>query len=71
MEGKLENDLDFDIKPTERHQYIHYSYSHPRHNKRSIVDSQTLRISKIISHLADFTKHILNCGFLNAVILMI
>ena len=37
---KLETDLH--IKPTDRHQYLHYSSSHPGHTKRSIVYEQTL-----------------------------
>ena len=39
-QGKLETDLH--IKPTDRHQYLHYSPSHPGHTKRSIVYDQTL-----------------------------
>ena len=39
-QGKLESDLH--IKPTDRHQYLHYSSSHPGHTKRSIVYEQTL-----------------------------
>ena len=35
---KLETDLQ--IKPTDRHQYLHYSSSHPGHTNRSIVYSQ-------------------------------
>ena len=39
-QGKLETDLH--IKPRDRHQYLHYSSSHPGHTKRSIVYEQTL-----------------------------
>ena len=54
-QGKLETDLH--IKPTDRHQYLHYSSSHPGHTKRSIVYSQTLRVARVCSHEADFRKH--------------
>ena len=33
------------VKPTDRHQYWHYSSSNPEHTRRSIVFSQTLRVS--------------------------
>ena len=39
-ETKLYTDLY--IKPTDRHQYLHYSSSHPDHTKKSIIYSQTL-----------------------------
>ena len=42
LDGQLETDLY--IKPTDRHQYLHYSSSHPEHTKRSIVFSQGLRV---------------------------
>ena len=51
---KLETDLH--INPSRRHQYLHYSSSHPGHVKRSIVYSQTLRFSRVSSHEADFRK---------------
>ena len=54
-QGKLETDLQ--IKPTDRHQYLHYSPSHSGHTKRSIVYCQTLRVSRICYHEADFRKH--------------
>ena len=54
-QGKLET--DFHIKHTNRHQYLHYSSSHPGHTKQSIVYSQTLRVARICSHEADFRKH--------------
>ena len=34
-DNKVSNDLY--IKPTDRHQYLHYSSSHPDHIKKSIV----------------------------------
>ena len=45
--GRLESTVH--VKPTDRHQYLHYSSSHPEHTKRSIVFSQTLRVSRICS----------------------
>ena len=45
--GRLESTVR--VKPTDRHQYFHYSSSHPEHTKRSIVFSQTLRVSRICS----------------------
>ena len=42
------------VKPTDKHQYLHYSSAHPDHTKRSIVFSQTLRISRLCSREEDF-----------------
>ena len=39
-EGKISTDLY--IKSTDRHQYLHFTSSHPNHTKRSIVYSQGL-----------------------------
>ena len=44
-ENKLYTDLY--IKPTGRHQYLHYSSSHPDHTKKSIIYSQTLTLSRL------------------------
>ena len=46
-EGKLQTSLY--VKPTDRHQYLHLRSSHPKHTKRSIVYSQTLRVSRACS----------------------
>ena len=35
VEGKLMTSLF--VKPTDRHQYLHYSSGHPEHTKRSII----------------------------------
>ena len=46
------------IKPTDRHQYLHSTSSHPNHIKRFIIYSQALRVSRICSRESDFRKHI-------------
>ena len=53
--GRLESTVH--VKLTDRHQYLHYSSSHPEHTKRSIVFSQTLHVSRICSHEKDFRDH--------------
>ena len=53
--GRLESTVH--VKPTDRHQYLHYSSSHPQHTKRSILFSQTLRDSRICSSEKDFQDH--------------
>ena len=45
IDGKLENDLY--IKTTDCHQYLHFLPSYPKHTKRSIVYSQTLRVNRL------------------------
>ena len=54
LNNKLSTDLY--IKPTDRHQYLHYSSSHPDHTKKSIVYSQTLRLNRVCSVEADFVR---------------
>ena len=51
-EGKISTDLC--IKSTDRHQYLHFTLSHPNHTKRSIVYSQGLRVKRICSEKEDF-----------------
>ena len=46
------------IMPTGRHQYLHFTSSHPNHTKRFIVYSPALRVSRICSRKCDFHKHI-------------
>ena len=55
--GRLESTVH--VKPADRHQYLHYSSSHPGHTKRSIVFSQTLHVSRICSREKDFRDHCL------------
>ena len=50
-DGKI---TDLHVKPTDRHQYLHFSSAHPNHTKRSVVFSQTLRISRLCSNESDF-----------------
>ena len=45
------------VKPTDRHQYLDYSWSHPNHIKPSIVYSQTVRTRGLCSLESDFLKH--------------
>ena len=45
------------VKPTDRHQYLHYLSAHPYHTKKSVVFSQTLRISRLCSSGKDFENH--------------
>ena len=54
-EAKISTDLY--IKSTDRHQYLHFTSSHPNHTKRSIVYSQGLRVKRICSEKEDFLKH--------------
>ena len=44
------------VKPTDTHQYLEYTSSHPEHTKKSIVYSQTLRLRRICSFETDFLK---------------
>ena len=55
--GRLESTVH--LKPTDRHQYLHYSSSHLEHTKRPIVFRQTLRVSRICSHEKYFQDHCL------------
>ena len=60
--NKLSTDLY--IKSTDRHQYLYYTSSHPEHTKKSVVDNQALRLSRICSEESDFEKHLKwNHGF--------
>ena len=48
---------DVYVKPTDRHQYLHYFSAYPYHTKKSVVFSQTLRISRLCSSGKDFGNH--------------
>ena len=45
------------MKPTDRHQHLHFSSAHPNHTKRSVVFSQTLHISRLCSNESDFERN--------------
>ena len=61
--GKIETDLF--CKPTDKHQSLLHSSSHPYHTKRSVPYSQALRLRRICStdefYEHDYEK---NCGSL-------
>ena len=54
VHGKLITSLL--VKPTDQHQYLHYSSSHPEHTKRSMIYSQTLRLKRLCSLEKDFKE---------------
>ena len=54
-DGKVATDLN--VKPTDRHQYLHFSSAYPNHDKHSVVFSQTLRISRLCSSESDFERN--------------
>ena len=43
--NKLTTDLH--TKSADKHQYLHYTFAHPSHTKRSIIYIQALRMSRI------------------------
>ena len=53
--GKLQTSLY--VKPTDCHQYLHFQSSHPKHTKKSIVYSQTLRVSRACSQEEDYKNY--------------
>ena len=55
-DGNISTDVY--VKPTDRHQFLHYTLSHPDHTKCSIVFSQAMRVSRIYSEKSDFLKHL-------------
>ena len=54
-DGKLTTDLH--VKPTDLHQYLHFSSAHPNHTKYSVVFSQTLRMCRLRSNESDFDRN--------------
>ena len=57
VQGKLITSLF--VKPTDRHQHVHYSSDHPEHTKQSIIYSQTLRLKRLVSLEKDFKEKLL------------
>ena len=49
--------MDLYSKPTDSHNYLLYSSSHPRSCRDSIPYSQFLRIRRICSKISDYDKH--------------
>ena len=58
LDAKISTDLL--VKSTDRHQFLHYTSSHPEYTKCSIVFSQALRVSRICSYNSDFVRHLGN-----------
>lgn len=61
---------DLYIKPTDSHNYLHYSSCHPLHTKNSLSYSQLIHIKRICTRSADFEMrssklidHFLNRGY--------
>lgn len=50
--GKIATDLH--EKPTDRHQYLHFSLGHPNHAKCFVIFSQTLCMSRLGYNESDF-----------------
>ena len=48
---------DLHIKGTDCHQYLEYTSSHPEHTKKSIIYSQTARLSRLLSFEQEFKGH--------------
>ena len=53
--GKLHTFLY--VKPADCHQYLHFQSSHPKHTKKAIVFSQTLRVSRACSQEEDYKNY--------------
>ena len=56
---------DLYVKSTDRHQYLYYLSAHTNHTKRSVVFSQTLRISRLCSYEENFRKHKAKYGIMD------
>ena len=59
LKGSVKNSkiiTDLYVKCTDRHQYLYFLPPHPYHTKRSVVFSQTLRISRLCSYEENFIK---------------
>jgi hypothetical protein len=44
-------------KPTDSHNYLHFTSAHPLHCKTSLPYSQFLRVRRICSNITDYDKH--------------
>ena len=53
----MEKFIDLHLIPTDRHQFLHFSPAHPNYTKRSVVFSQSLRISRLRSKESDFERN--------------
>ena len=53
-DGRLETDLF--VKPTDSHQYLHFSSCHPKAWKEGIPFAQAMRLRRICSQQCDFEK---------------
>ena len=56
--SKAKISSDIYVKDINRHQYLHYASSYPKHTKQYIVYSQALRVKRICSEDKDFEQHI-------------
>ena len=54
IDGKLKTDLF--VKPTDTHQFLDPTSSHPYHCKKGIPYSQALRLNRICSDNANFDE---------------
>jgi hypothetical protein len=54
-DGTLKTNLY--CKPTDSHNYLHYSSAHPKHCKTSLPYSQFLRVRRICSNISDYDKN--------------
>ena len=46
------------VKLIDKHQYFHFTSSHPNYTNHSVVSSQALRVISICASESDFRKHI-------------
>ena len=53
----MEKFIDLHLIPTDRHQFLHFSPAHPNYTKRSVVFSQSLRITRLRSKESDFERN--------------
>ena len=49
--------IEIYTKPTDTHNYLHFTFSHPRHLKRGGPYSQFLRVRRNCTLLSDYDKH--------------